>query len=147
MTLALDTLPTQAWHANPALGFAPMDEIHEEFIALLQRLLDAPDDAQVVLMDELIVHVQHHFDEENQWMHETQFPPRDCHIEQHDAVLASILEVRQLLNQGHHDICRDLAHALAEWFPQHATHLDSALAHWMFKRRYGGKPVVLRHRL
>jgi len=31
-----------------------------------------------------------------------------------------------------------------KWFPGHATHLDSALAQWMFKREHGGKPVVFR---
>jgi hypothetical protein len=41
-------------------------------------------------------------------------------------------------------LCRSLVQALVDWFPGHAAHLDSALAHWMFKRQFGGKPVVLR---
>ena len=32
---------------------------------------------------------------------------------------------------------------LERWFPGHADYLDSALAAWMFKREFGGKPVVL----
>lgn len=140
----LDALPASGWQDHHELGYAPMDDIHAEFIALLERLLAAEDAAQAALMDELIVHVRAHFDEENRWMQETQFPPRDCHIEQHEAVWQSVLEVRQLLNHGRHDLCRDLALALANWFPEHATHLDSALAHWMFKRRFGGKPVLWR---
>ena len=42
---------------------------------------------------------------------------------------------------------RRLAAALADWFPGHAFHRDSALAHWMVKRSFGGKPVVLRRNL
>jgi hypothetical protein len=38
----------------------------------------------------------------------------------------------------------DFAGYLFEWFPGHADYLDSALAAWMTKRRFGGKPVVLR---
>ncbi|MEO7402205.1 MAG: hemerythrin, partial [Burkholderiales bacterium] len=47
---------------------------------------------------------------------------------------------------GEIDAARRLAKELRDWFPGHAQHLDSALAHWMFKRSYGGKPVVLRRR-
>ncbi|MES2784211.1 MAG: hypothetical protein V4684_02015, partial [Pseudomonadota bacterium] len=39
---------------------------------------------------------------------------------------------------------RRLADELAHWFPAHVQHLDSALAHWVSKRRTGGKPIVLR---
>ena len=44
-------------------------------------------------------------------------------------------------------LCRDLTKALVDWFPGHATHLDSALAHWLSKQRFGGKPVVIRRRI
>jgi hypothetical protein len=36
---------------------------------------------------------------------------------------------------------------LIQWFPSHADHLDSALAHWISKLRTGGRPVVLRRSL
>ena len=44
-------------------------------------------------------------------------------------------------------LCRDLTKALVDWFPGHATHLDSALAHWLSKQRFGGKPVVIRRNI
>lgn len=131
------------WGDNWKLGYEPMDHIHEEFVDLLGQLQSGRDSELAGLMDQLIVHVKSHFDEEDKWMVETEFPPRECHIEQHQQVLASILEVRELLNQDRFDICRDLTRALVDWFPGHATHLDSALAHWMFKRKFGGKPVVI----
>ncbi len=133
------------WQDNFTLGYGPMDATHEEFVAHVARLQAAPDAQLPALLDALIAHTRDHFEEENRWMRETQFPPGDCHVEQHDAVLASMSEVQQLLtNEGRVDLCRSLVQALAEWFPGHAAHLDSALAHWMFKRQFGGKPVVLR---
>ena len=131
------------WGDNWKLGYEPMDHIHEEFVDLLGQLQRGEDSELAGLMDQLIVHVKAHFEEEDKWMVETEFPPRECHIEQHQQVLSSILEVRELLNQSRFDICRDLTRALIDWFPSHATHLDSALAHWMFKRKFGGKPVVI----
>jgi hemerythrin len=77
-------------------------------------------------------------------MRETDFPPRDCHIDEHAAVLRSIEDVLAVARAGDVHEVRRLADALAGWFPGHADWLDSALAAWLCKRSYGGKPVVLR---
>lgn len=132
------------WSDTYVLGYAPMDTIHEEFVELIGRLQIASDDVLPVLFAEMEEHLQAHFEEENTWMRDSDFPPRDCHIEQHDAVLHSVREVKELLAEGDTAECRRLVAALADWFPNHAAHLDSALAHWMCKRRLGGKPLVFR---
>jgi len=135
------------WCDDFHLGYAPMDETHEEFVEIVGRMQRATTQQLPGLLQEMLAHAQAHFELENTWMRDTGFPPRDCHIEQHDAVLASIRDVAVLLDQGDVQVCRRLVDALADWFPSHATHLDSALAHWMFKRQHGGKPVVLRRRI
>lgn len=135
------------WDDECLLGYRPMDEIHEEFVLLVGRMQAAPDAELPSLLEALARHLEVHFDMENAWMNETEFPPRDCHIDEHAAVLASVRAVQGLLAQGDVAICRALVDQLASWFPSHAAHLDSALAHWMVKRRLGGKPVVLRRRI
>jgi len=62
---------------------------------------------------------------------------------------ASTREVRAALAEGRAlaDLGHDLAIHLFQWFPGHADYLDSALAAWMSKQVYGGKPVVLRRKL
>lgn len=139
---------TLTWGDHLLMGHGPMDDIHQEFVDLIGQLQTA-DDAQLpALLQAMEVHLQHHFTEENQWMEQTAFPPRDCHIDEHAAVLKSVGEVRALMADGDATaVCRDLVRALAEWFPGHATHLDSALAHWLSKQRFGGKPVVLRRNI
>ena len=143
----LDEATPMEWSDHWKLGYEPMDHIHEEFVGLLGQLQAAPENEYSHLMDQLIDHVKAHFEEEDRWMVQTEFPPRECHMDQHQQVLNSILEVRELLNdqdrQDRFEICRSLVLALVEWFDGHATHLDSALAHWMFKRQFGGKPVVI----
>ena len=135
---------TLTWGDHLLMGYAPMDDIHQEFVDIISQL-ETADDAQLpALLQAMDVHLQHHFAEEDQWMNSTAFPPRDCHIDEHAAVLKSVAEVREKLAQGDVAVCRSLIAALADWFPGHATHLDSALAHWLFKQRFGGKPVVIR---
>ncbi|MFM1991822.1 MAG: hypothetical protein RJA99_4779 [Pseudomonadota bacterium] len=132
------------WSDAFVLGHEPMDATHREFVELVAAIRRAPDDALVGLLEAFEVHARRHFGEEDRWMRETDFPPRDCHIDEHAAVLRSIEDVLAVARAGEVHEVRRLADALAGWFPGHADWLDSALAHWLCKRAYGGKPVVLR---
>jgi hemerythrin len=136
------------WIDDFLLGFGPMDRTHEEFVHCVRALLDAPDDKVAVALSAFAEHAERHFKEENDWMRETRFPPADCHVDEHAAVLRSVHEVQAALDQGAPvALARDLAGELARWFPGHADHLDSALAHWMSQRRFGGRPIVLKRSL
>ena len=136
-----------AWSDAFLLGYGPMDEVHEEFVTLVRAMQQARDEELTDLLEAVAAHAKSHFDAENAWMIETGFPARDCHIDEHAAVARSICQVRERLARGDHAVARRLADELASWFPGHADYLDSALAHWMCKRRLGGKPVVLRRDL
>src|SRR3546814_17174975 len=80
------------------------------------------------------------------WMETTGFPAAGCHNDEHAAVMKSVHEVRALLAASADEralgATRSLAQALVDWFPGHATYLDSALSAWMCKRVSDGKPVV-----
>ncbi len=132
------------WTDAYAMGYGPMDETHEEFVQCVNAVLQASDDDIPARLEELAQHSREHFAEEDRWMTETDFPARECHMNEHAAVLQSVSEVQALVSQGHREIARDLARELARWFPGHTDYLDSALSHWMCKQTIGGKPVVLR---
>jgi hemerythrin len=123
-----------------------MDEEHREFVEVVKGLLACPGEQMLARLDRFCTHAESHFGTEDRWMTETEFPARECHMAEHAAVLASAREVRALVAAGNHEVGRSLALELARWFPGHADYLDSALAHWMFKRDHGGKPIVLRRR-
>ncbi len=135
------------WHDGLLLGYAPMDGVHEEFVACVCAIQQASDEQLPDALQALADHAVRHFSEEDRWMEESAFPARECHINEHAAVLKSVLEVQELLARGDTAVCRRLARELANWFPGHADYLDSALAHWMCKQRLGGKPVVIRRDL
>lgn len=132
------------WSDALLLGYGPMDEVHREFVDTVSALLHAQEAELPARLADFERHAREHFGEEDRWMRETEFPARECHIDEHAAVLRSVEEVGALLAQGDASECRRLARELMRWFPGHADYLDSALAAWMCKRRLGGKPVVLR---
>ncbi len=135
------------WSDAFVLGHEPMDATHREFVALVRAMQTGPEAGLAGLLADFEAHARRHFEEEDRWMLETGFPPRECHMDEHAAVLRSVVEVREVVARGEFDQVRRLADALADWFPRHADWLDSALAHWLCKRAYGGKPVVLRRDL
>jgi hemerythrin len=141
---AASLLPPRPASDGLQLGFPEMDRLHADFVVLVAKLADAPVDELPAVLDALLEQSKDHFGSEDRWMQETDFPARECHVEEHAAVLASMEGVRRLLAEGDAAPCRSIAAALIDWFPGHADYLDSALATWMCKRRFGGQPVVLR---
>ncbi len=111
------------------------------------RLKTAPDEALVALYPALLDHLEAHFDSENKLMVETDFPPRQCHMDEHNAVLNSVRQVAIELQLGNTSLCRRLLEELSQWFPKHTQHLDSALAHWAGKSRLDGKPIIIKRNI
>ncbi len=135
------------WSDAFLLGYGPMDDTHREFVAVVSALIESDNTQIARCFAEVETHLREHFRTEDRWMVETDFPPRDCHIDEHAAVLKSLEEVKERLVLGDFFTVRDFARELAKWFPGHADYLDSALSHWMSKLRTGGKPIVLRRKL
>ncbi|HEY2257385.1 MAG TPA: hemerythrin domain-containing protein [Variovorax sp.] len=135
------------WTDSLLLGYPPLDEVHREFVECLNALHAASDADLPERLEAFARHARSHFAQEDRWMTETVFPPRECHMDEHAAVLASLGEVQQQVAAGHCAEARRLAGALSDWFPKHTAHLDSALSHWMSKIRWNAKPLVFRRNL
>lgn len=136
--------PAIEWTDALLLGEAGIDADHQVFVELVRAVQAAADGELLGRLEALSNHAREHFERENTWMAETGFSARLCHVEEHNAVLASVAEVLALARQGDREVVRRLADELARWFPGHLHFLDSALAQWLCKQRYGGKPVVLK---
>ena len=136
------------WTDARLLGYGPIDETHREFYLVAFDLLRCTDSNVGEALAAFEVHALEHFGQEQQWMEDTNFEGAQCHIEEHDAVLASVREVREGVAARRLQVA--VVHSLAEhlfrWFPGHADHMDSALAAWMSRRQYGGQPLVFRRR-
>lgn len=137
--------PDFTWSDRFLLGHGAMDDTHREFVDIVGAMLAAPDGELAALLDDFLVHAERHFEDEKKWMLATEFPAAQCHIDEHNAVLASVHEVRALMAGGGQEAtCRALARELSRWFPGHADYMDASLAQWLVKKRMGGIPVVLR---
>ena len=139
-----NTQTVLTWSDRLLLGFPDIDAEHREFVDCVQALQLAGADTVAQRLEAFAQHARKHFEAEDRWMQDTGFPPRQCHIDEHAAVLKSVAEVQALVAAGNTGIVKSLADELARWFPGHADHLDSALAAWLCKQRWNAKPVVIR---
>jgi len=136
-----------AWSDRYLLGLTQMDEHHREFVDTLNALANAQGAELPQVLARFISATEAHFQDENTLMLNNDFPPRDCHISEHQAVLDTLYEARALVAAGRTDFLPGMVSALMDWFPGHADYLDSALAQWMSKKTHGAIPVVLKKRL
>lgn len=133
-----------SWIDGFKLGFNSIDDTHREFVTLVHAMLTVGDAEFLAAFHRFADHARCHFEQENEWMSAGDFPAGACHVEEHTKVLAPLREAQPLIEQGRIDIGRSFAKALAEWFPGHADHMDSALASWMVRKSASGAPVVLK---
>jgi hemerythrin len=136
------------WSDAHLLGYDPMDEMHKEFYSIARTLLTCGSSNVLEAIAIFERHLVEHFEQEERWMVETSFPSRNCHIEEHAAVLNSVRRVRQTMAAGDLNInlAHDLAYHLLRWFPGHTDYLDSTLASWLTRIKHEGTPIGLRCR-
>jgi hemerythrin len=135
------------WNDSLLLGYGPMDITHRDFVECVARLREATSADVVERLARMADHLTAHFDEERQWMMASDFPATQCHVDEHEAVLRSAHEVRELVDRGNIAEAHRFADALANWFEGHLHYMDAALSHWMSKRAHGGVPLVFRRDL
>lgn len=140
-----DTCAADAgWSDAYLVGHAAIDGMHREFLACIAATLNAPDTAFERAFDELVQHLAAHFSMEEALMVRYQFPPAQCHIDEHAAVMRSVDAICPEVAAGQFTSGRDLLRALLDWFPGHSDYLDSALSIWISKQDAGGTPLVFR---
>ncbi len=127
-----------AWSDALSVGYEPMDEVHREFVTLVNALMTCSDAELPQTLIDFAAHAQTHFGDEQAQMQASGFPPMPCHQREHDAVLSSVGQVQKRVAAGETEIARSLAIALADWFPEHAGYMDSALARWLIEKERGG---------
>lgn len=131
------------WSDALVLGEDRMDATHREFVDCLNALGAADDASLGAALDHFIAHTAAHFQDENERMAATNFPPSHCHLNEHEQVLKICREVRTMVADGKVHVGKVLANELAPWFKNHAATMDNMLAYWL-KLDEPGRVAALR---
>jgi hemerythrin len=122
-----------AWSDRLSLKHDLMDETHQEFVNLCAALSLNEPASYLTRLDALIAHSIEHFEQEDTWMRDFNFPPAGCHQGEHEAVLQVMQEVRRRYADGEHDLGASLAEELPLWFEHHVATMDNMLAQFLIK--------------
>lgn len=109
-------------------GVAPLDNLHQDFLAGMQCLASAPDHAFAHQYEDFVRLVEKIFRIEETWMEELDCAIVLCHREQHARVLSALHHVHTRVLAGDIAVGRDVAERLLpQWFALHVETLDAAL--------------------
>ena len=124
-------------------GDSRMDDTHEEFVEMLNQLLDTPQDQQLPLYRAFVAHTVEHFAQEEVWMCGSGFAPDNFRASGRATSLETLSAVVVGNDTGATEIISRLAEALVEWFPQHAASMDAGLALHMNEVGFDSKTETL----
>ncbi len=111
------------------VGYDLIDNDHDEFISLLNKLEAAVNTDFPALFQQLYEHTEQHFDRENQLMKQFSFPGETEHKGEHQRVLGEFKQFKSRVDKGLIAFGRSFVKdRLPQWFGLHVTTMDSALA-------------------
>ena len=110
------------------VGYDLIDNDHDEFISLLNKL-DAAGNAEFpALFQHLYEQTEQHFDRENQLMMQFAYPGEIEHKGEHQRVLGEFKQFKTRVDKGMIAFGRSFVRErLPQWFGLHVTTMDSAL--------------------
>lgn len=120
------------WQASQhELATGPMDDLHLEFVELVNLLAAADDDDEARCLEQLLAHCEAHFGQEAVWMRECNSPATENHMRDHEGVTSLLQSALSDVRHGQAGAGRDLVESLAGWFQHHSETMDAALAFQM----------------
>lgn len=110
------------------LGVEEMDELHREFVALVNATEGASSAEFPERFRALMEHSKRHFEREDQLMEESGFSAIAEHRAEHARILGDMERMKSRVEQGRLAMARAYIGGFPAWFRQHAASMDSALA-------------------
>lgn len=131
---AADTL---RWTEDFVLGDARTDHTHQEFVDLVNATTAAVNaEEKLATYRSLVDHTVEHFAQEERWMSACGIPSDFCHFGQHASVLQVMKEVERRAIAGETEYIASMIEALVEWFPMHASTMDTGLVAFLQEKGY-----------
>jgi hemerythrin-like metal-binding protein len=127
---------TLSWTEELILGDARTDTTHQEFVALVNATTAAAPEEKLSAYRSLLDHTVEHFAQEERWMSACGIQPDFCHFGQHNSVLEVMKEVERRAISGETDYIDNMIEALVEWFPMHASSMDTGLVSYLQEKGF-----------
>lgn len=117
------------WKAEYALGFKEIDEQHQYFVSLLNKLYTAimemkPQEDLAVVLNDLVAYTDKHFQTEEKYFTEFGFEGAEDHKAKHRELKASVVEFKDKMLRHEAVIDFELVDFLENWLLDHLSKVD-----------------------
>lgn len=133
----MNTLPMSDCHALPQVAMPFMNTVHSEELALVNHLLkdikaERPSTEITEQINAWHDHTVAHFQREERYMRECNFPPYSIHKSEHDTALQQLSQVRDewLSAYDYQSLESYIVNAWRPWLDNHIGTLDFVTAHF-----------------
>jgi hemerythrin len=133
------------WTEDFVLGIEPFDAHHQHLVSLINETtlcLDrgAPQTDVGKILDSLVEYSWYHFNTEEYWMKDHNYPQLEEHCAIHKKFSSNILEYKARLANGNAAIAEELSTYLNFWLIDHIVICDSGYAAFTGTRK---EPVLM----
>ena len=124
-------------HPTIVLGVEMMDQDHLRIEKMFEAASHAPDEDLPVLYRDIAKELAAHFAREEAFLREKQFPGLNCHLAQHNVLLAEMAEPPKSAGG---ELRRRMLFVMPQLVLSHVTTMDRMAAR-SFSRESQGKPI------
>lgn len=117
------------WKAEYVLGFKEIDEQHQYFVSLLNKLYLAimemkSQDELAVILGDLVAYTDKHFETEEKYFTEFNFAEAEDHKAKHRELKADVMRFKEKLMNHEAIIDFELVDFLENWLLDHLSQVD-----------------------
>ncbi len=112
------------WNERFSVGVSKIDDQHKKLIRMINMLIEnygAGYDSEIVsdLLTELVKYSQYHFDEEERYMIEADYPDYQAHEALHEEFIEKISIFCMDVMEAKDSVSREMLTYLSEWLKNH----------------------------
>ncbi len=117
------------WDHKFSVDVDIFDGHHKKLVSLINQLHDAMKKGKSrevleTILDELISYTKYHFNEEERWMQQRNYPGYHGHKSEHDNFVKTVQEFKEEVNQGNQVISISVMNFLKDWLLSHIMGTD-----------------------
>lgn len=133
-----DTSSVIKWDENWNLGIPSIDNQHMYFVGLLNKIYScfitsAPKEEAIALIDALEEYAQTHFETEERYFKETNYPRLTEHHNKHQELNTKVLELAENYRNGGKEQLMELFDFLENWLVEHLATEDFAYRDYLIE--------------
>lgn len=133
------------WNDSYSVGVAELDEQHKKLFRIINTMFEADDlslNSQTItdLLTEMVEYASVHFETEERYMSECEYPDLASHIQAHDIFRKKVDELRSARMNENKDMPSDMIRFLYEWLVNHIMFCDKTYAPYINSRQGDNHP-------